>query len=216
VIALLHYAILKSIRDRSLPAFLFASPLAITAALAGVTLRTAGLHYPLQIAVRNTPLQNATESAFGVTLAVISFAAITAFWTFRHDVATKAVGSLIMTRRPIVIASTQVLFAALVGITSWICSMSVIAALTAAIPAGFGHHAAMAAIMMFVAASIGALAVTISTEPPAVVGALAAGVLCSPILLRNKTDMRMVIIAVVVAIACTVTCAVLLERRCAS
>jgi hypothetical protein len=216
MIAVLHYAILKSVRDRSLAIFLFGPAIVITASLLGVSLRDGSLHYPLHMTAEWSPAKSAEVAGIMTTVIAVIFASVASFWTFRSEVATKSIGSFVMARRPISVALALVVFAAVTGFGGWVGGMAAVGALTAAFPAKLASLALAIAIVLLAAASLGALMVTISTEPPSIIGVYCAVMLLLPWLTKAEYRSPLLIVALVLSMLCTVVCAFLLERRCAS
>jgi hypothetical protein len=212
MIAVLHYALLKSIRDRSLAIFTLGPALVIAASLLGATLAKGELRYPLFMAQHLSPTQNAGTATIVVTIFAVSFAGFCAFWTFRSEVATKSIGSFVMARRPLSVASALVLYATAIAGGAWIIAVVVIAALTAAVPMAIAPFAAAVALVALASAAIGALLVTISPQPAMVIWAFIG---CMPLVpfLITMARQRVMLIALLVAILCTATSAFLLERR---
>lgn len=216
MIGLLHYALLKSLRDRSLAAFLGAPALVVTASLLGGSLLRGQLRYPLTMSADLRPAQNTDLMAMIVTLIAISFTGMSAFWTFRNEVATKTIGSFMMARRPLSVALALVVFAAATGIAGWVAGMAAAGALTLALPANLASFALAFAIASLAAASLGALLVTISAQPATMAWAFLGSVPMLPGLLNASIRPQLLVIAPLVAMVCTGACAFLLERRCAA
>jgi len=215
VIAILRYAFLKSVRDRSLPVFLAAPAVVSTTVLLGTTLAHR-LTYPFYINWEWSPTQSAELSGTFATVFAIVFASMAAFWTFRPEISSRAIGSFVMGTRPISIAAALILFATIIGMGAWIADIGVIAVLTGAFPRHLALLALFELILSFTAASVGALAVMISAQPAMIIWAFAGSAVFMPWLASDKKTPTAMAIAIVVSILCTGMSAFLLERRCAA
>lgn len=215
MIAILRYAFLKSLRDRSLPVFFAAPAVVTTTVLLGTTLAHR-LTYPLYWIREWSPTQNAELAATMATLLAVAFASMAAFWTFRPEVSSRAIGSFLMGTRPISIAAALILFAAITGMGAWLADIGVIAVLAGAVPRHLALLALLELILSFTAASVGALAVTISAQPAMIIWAFAGSTVFIPWLASDKKTVTAMAVAVVVSILCTAMSAFLLERRCAA
>jgi hypothetical protein len=215
MIAVLHYALLKSIRDRSLAIFVLGPALVIAASLLGATIAE-GFRYPFYVSRQMSAAQNAEMVALILTFFVMMFGTVAAFWTFRPEVVTKTIGSFLMARRPLTVALAQVTFAAAVTFSAWIAGILTIAALTSALPPAIGVFAVGAAVAALAAASIGALVLTISPQPAMVLWAFLACTALLPLLVNPAVRPKLLYIVPVMAILFTAVSAFLLERRWAS
>lgn len=216
--ALLHYAILKSARDRSLFIFLLGPMLIMVAILigtAGATWQHTAIHYPVRLGTDFKPEQSAEVASGLATGFAIMFSAVAGFWTFRPEVATKAIGSFCMAQRPIRITTTLIAFATLLGIVGWIGSLTAVSLLTAALPSNLGFLALATAVGSLTGASGGAMMLTISSQPSAIAGFFIGVAFCLPAVISAQRS-QVMIAALVVTIVCTAVCTFLLERRCAS
>jgi len=215
MIALLHYAFLKSIRDRSLAVFVLGPALVIAASLFGATLAE-GFRYPLYVSRQMSAAQNAEMAGLILTFFAMTFGTVAAFWVFRPEVATKAIGSFLMARRPITVSLAQVTFAAAVAFSAWVVGIAAIAALTSALPPALGWSAVAVAVASIAAASIGALVVTISPQPAMMVWAFLACTALLPLLNHPAVRPKLLYVEAVVSILFIAVSAFLLERRWAS
>ena len=215
MIALLRYAILKSTRDGSLPAFVFLPMLVPLAALAGATLGKGHWHYPFYLNVQYTPVQNANLAAtIGVAIAVF-FTVIPAFWTFRPEIETRSIGALLLAARPVTVALTLILFAASIGLLGWIGSVALIGTLTGALPSHLALMTLKLATGVLAASSVGALVVTISPQPFMIVCSYIVCMFLVPWVASSKGWLQ-ILVALTAAILCTALTTLLLERRCAT
>jgi hypothetical protein len=215
MIAVLHYAFLKSTRDRSLAVFALGPALVIAASLLGATVAQ-GLRYPLYLGGQMSAAQNAEMAALILTFFAMTFGSVAAFWVFRPEVATKTIGSFLMARRPLTVSVAQVTFAAAIAFSAWIAGIVTIAVLTSALPPAIGWFAAGVAVASIAAASIGALVVTISPQPAMMIWAFFACQALLPLLVNPAVRPKLLYVVPVVAIVFTATSAFLLERRWAS
>ena len=219
MIAMLRYAYLKSLRDSSLIAFIVFPIMFPLAAMVGITLDltlTKGHPvYPMYMNVHFTPQQNAALAGQITSAICVLFTVITAFWTFRSEIATRSVGSFLFATRPITLALALVFFAAGIGLAGWIGAMAMIGVLTTAFPAQLALMALKVVAGTLAAGALGTLVVTISPNPGMIIGAY---LLCAAAVIwaeKSKSSSQL-IAAVAVAIVCAALAAFLLERRCAS
>jgi len=206
--AMLHYALIKGLRDRSLPVFVLIGPMGITMAVIGVSLAAGHRDYPLYT------LSDFADGLFAGVVAV-TIAGMSGFWMFRSEVATKAIGSFVIASRPIKAFAALVLFAAMTGMLSWAGTTAMHALLTLRRPelaAAFG----MMAIETLAAASAGAMLVMISSQPTMLVWACIASAVFVPWYVNPTSRPQIVMIAPLVVIVCSITGTLLLERRCAA
>jgi hypothetical protein len=215
VIAILRYAFLKSLRDRSLMVFLAAPAVVNATVLLGTTLAHR-LTYPLYIIWTWSPRQNAEIAGTMATLFAVLFAGMAAFWTFRPEISSRAISSFMMGTRPVSIAAALILFAAITGTGAWIADIGVITVLTGAVPRHLALLVLLELVLSFTAASVGALAVMISAQPAMIIWAFAGSVVFMPWLASDKKTPTAMAVAIVVSIVCTAMSAFLLERRCAT
>ena len=89
--AMLRYAYLKSLRDSSLIAFVMIPMFFPLCAMIGISIGKGGLHYPMYMDVHFTPVQSATLAGQITSGICVLFTVITAFWTFRYEIATRSV-----------------------------------------------------------------------------------------------------------------------------
>jgi hypothetical protein len=215
VIALLRYAFLKGLRDSSLFAFILIPMMFPVAALLGVTLGKGRLLYPLYMSPQFSPQQNATLAGQITTAVCLLFTVITAFWTFRSEIATRSVGSFLLAARPLTLSLALILFAAAIGLAGWIGGMAMIGVLTTAMPPHLALLALKVAAGTVAASALGTLVVTISPNPGMVLGAYLACII-SIVWVEKSTSLSQLIGAVAVAIVCAGLASFFLERRCAT
>jgi hypothetical protein len=215
VIALLRYAYLKSLRDSSMIAFVGLLMMFPVAALGGATLGKGHLHFPFYMDAQFSPVQNATLAGQMTTGLCVLFTVITAFWTFRPEIATRSIGSFLFAARPLTVTVALILFAAAIGLAGWIGGMAMISVLTTAIPPQLAMMALKVAVGTLAASAFGTLIVTISPNPGMIIGAY-LGCAVSIVWVAKAKSSSQLIVAVAVAIVCATLAAFLLERRCAT
>lgn len=216
MIAILRYAVLKSQRDRSLPIFAATPAVIALAILLGTTLADRRFTYPLYIHQGWSPAQNAAITATITACVAVFLTSMTAFWTFRPEVATRSIGAFLMGTRAAAIAIALVIFAAAIGIVSWLGSVGVIVLLTSVFPANFAAVLLLVVVFSILAAAIGALIVTINTQPSTLIWAYVGSMVIVIGLSNGKHLTAAMVSAVVLSILCMIGCAFLLERRCAT
>lgn len=211
MIALMHYAFLKGMRDRSLPIFFLMGPVQLAAMLIGFSLIRRHLHYPLL-----TPdFDRGDVAIFTIVLPSI-VATLSAFWTFRSEVATRAIGSFVVASRPITVVVALIVFAAATAIGGLMAMLGTFVVLLAALPPNLATFAALGVISAFVGGSLGALYVTISPQPAMLVWAFIAGFPLAPWILDPAFRPRLLTIDGIVLIVCIGVSTFLLRRRCAT
>jgi hypothetical protein len=211
MIALLHYAFLKGMRDRSLPIFLLMMPAQVAAMLIGFSVIKRHLQYPLL----GMEWGHGDVVIFSIILP--SFVAtLSAFWTFRSEVATRAIGSFVIASRPITVVVALIIFAAATATGGSIATTVTIAMLTAALPPEVASFASLGIIASLAGASLGALYVTISPQPAMLVWAFIAGLPLAPWILHPPSEPQLLMIASLLSIVCIGVSAFLLRRRCAT
>jgi hypothetical protein len=215
VIAMLHYAWLKSRRDSSLFAFILIPALFPLAALGGATLAKGHWHYPFFLNPQYTPVQNATLCAqIAVALSVL-FTVIPAFWTLRPEIATRSVTSFFFAARPMTVAASVIVFAFALSFTGWIGAIAMIRILTGTLPPHVAFMTLKVAVGCLATSALGTLLVTISSQPALLVGAYMVCALLIPWIEGSKSSLH-VMGGVAAAIVCTALAGFILERRCAT
>ena len=215
MIAILRYAYLKSLRDRSLFAFVIFPILFPVAALIGVTLGQGHLRYPFYMNVHYSPVQNATLCAQIALMICVFFTLIPAFWTLRPEIATRSVASFFFAARPITVALSVILFAFALGVAGWIGAVAMIGTLTAALPPHLAFMTLKLAAGTLATSAIGVLLVTVSSSPAVVVGGYMACALLIQWIVSAKSFLD-VLAFIGVAIVSAALAGFLLERRCAT
>ena len=209
MIALLHYAFLKGLRDRSMPVLFLIAPAQIAAMLIGYSVTHRHLQYPLMT------FEWADRDVKGLGIIIPSVvASISAFWTFRSEVATKAIGSFVMASRPVTVVLALIVFAAATATGGLVAAAITVGVLTAGLPANIALLASVGIIAAVLGASLGALYVTISPQPMMLLGAFIAGIPLVPVVFNAATS-RILLNASVLSMVCIAVSTFLLRRRCA-
>ena len=215
MIAILRYAFLKSRRDGSVYAFVLLPALFPVAALMGVTVAKQRWQYPLAMNPQFTPVQNATLCAqIALTICVV-FTVIPAFWTLRPEIATRSVTSFLFAARPVTVAASVILFAFSLGLAGWIGAITLIRILTDALPPNVAFMTLKAAAGCLAASALGAMLVTISSQPAMIVGAYMASVVVIPWMESSKSPASALIMTAF-SVLFAALAGLILERKCAS
>ena len=209
--ALLHYAWLKGMRDRSLPVFFAIAPIQIAGMIIGIAVSKRQVHYPLGA------LNFDEGDIAAITILVPSFVAtLSAFWTFRSEVATRAINSFVMASRPLTVIAALVLFGfatAMAGVGGLIATALI---LTATVPADVASMVFTAAVASAAGASLGALYVTISPQTGMLLWASVAGIPLVPFIFDPANRPALLAVGTVISVVAITIATVLLRRRCAS
>ena len=214
--ALLRYSLLKTMHDRSIWGFVAIPSFMACSILIGGSLSHgfADFHYPFGLERGWSPERNAHEAMTIVTLFCVLLATSLAFMALRNELATQSIASIALAVRPTTIAMSLVVFACLATIAAWILGFITVAILTAGLPAGAGLLAIKVVVGALVTASLGALAVTITPEPPMIIGAYVVTLVFMPGFERAKLA-PVLLVPVAIALVATGISAFLMERRCA-
>lgn len=209
--ALLHYAYLKGMRDRSLPVFLLIPAAQFFAMITAFSGTTGHLRYPLKA----LNFDHGDLAAMSILLPSV-VATMSAFWTFRSELATGAIGSFVIASRPIVVIAALVVFAAATGTGGIFGAVGTIALLTAEFPARLVSMIGTGAMAALSGAALGALYVTISPQPQMLVWSFIAGIPFVPFIFDPANWHRLPPIGLLLAIICIAVSTFLLRRRCAT
>ncbi len=209
MMALLRYAFLKSKRDGSLAAWL------VWPILTGVGWRVAitimAMPQGYDTVIRDPHAVHDLRMMAGATAWFL--AALSAFWTFRGETATRSIGAFLFAARPLTIAVSLVVFGTAIGVMATLLTT----ALLASLPRQVFLMVREGLVASFVGAAMGELAVMISAQPMMIVGALFGLPLITALLTEMKpTTTLQTLVWVGVAILCVGLSAILLERRCAT
>ena len=210
--ALLHYAFLKGLRDRSLPIFFLLMPVQIAATMiAGGLMIRRRLRYPV-IELSTFDANDVMIFSFVVPWMV---ATLSAFWTFRSEVATRAISSFVIGSRPLSVVLALVAFAATTATAGLIAAAAMAALLLGTIPPFLASTVWVGTLFSIMGASLGALLVTISPQPAVLVWSI---VVMFPLASRivAKTPSLQAASTALVAAAAIAVSTFLLRRRCAS
>jgi hypothetical protein len=221
VIALLRYAILKSLRDGTLAALLLAPAVMVLAPLLGVSafhaIRGQGT-YPLELDPNMPP----AATAMGISLAgaIISTlgSGLAAFWLFRREVATHTLGSLMLAARSRTIVLSAVAYAATGGIGAFLFCVLMVLLFTLHLPSEGLTILLLAACSSLLASATGVLLLTFSSDRSmlAPLGATSIFVAFLTFQLRSVPAGIAVAAVAFAGIVLFSVAAVLLERRCAT
>ncbi len=214
MIAILHYALLKGMRDKSTVIFLLTPITMATASLLGVVAASGHPTFPLYYSLEWTPAQNAYQVAFISTMCAVCFASLSGFWMFRSEVATKAMGSFVLAKRPILIIMAMILYSSAIAVISWVMAMGAARVLTGAQPPNAGRLAAAVVVISVASAAMGAMFVMISAQPQMLIGAYCGSCLFLPFLVMESNRPKVMMLAVVTAALSASIATFLLERRC--
>ena len=214
MIGLLHYAVLKTRRDRSLFLFLLA-PAVVLAALLGPSIAELRLRYPLALSRNMTPLQNATILTNMLGMAALGFATISTFWTFRAEMATRSVASFVVARRSITVIATLILFGLMTAAAAWLCGIAMVILLTAAVPANLTVLFAGTLGVAIACSSAAALVVAIAPQPANILWAYFSMIVFLPWVEKLPDSKQFALAAAIFAI-CTPLSTYFLRRKCAT
>ncbi len=216
MIAILRYAFLKNLRDGSLAAFVLGPIIMLAAPLLGmVAFNKGGLADALSMDPRSSAARSAMVLAPVAMFIAAGFAALAGFWGFRSEVASRSMGSFVLAARPATIQTALTLFGAAAAFVAYLGMSASLFALTNALPPDPWRLAFDAAIMCLCGASIGALVVTVSSEPWAMVPVYVCGILLVPWLIKTRGAVPE-LIALGLSIIFVTASTFLLERRCAT
>ncbi len=224
MMAILRYAFLKSWRDRSLLALMIWPVLGAMAPWMAFTIAAANGE------PRPSPMQVAEILQINIGASAMVLGSIFAFWTFRGEIANRSIGAFLFPTRPLTIIASLILFATAGGVASTALATTVGAALFKVLPSSYVASFALRMLAFsFTAAAIGAMAVTISSQPTMLIGAIwgTCAVFLIPAIIKDSVGKSQRLgqqgISVpeyfamfAVAILCAMIATVLLRRRCAT
>lgn len=214
--ALLRYAVVKSLREHLLAGLVLA-PLVLTCApLFGVALF--GMLRGQPVYPMHIPDESPGETAatFGVVIVIVSAlsAAIGAFWIFRREIASRAVGFFFLARPPRIVSMASAMYGFAAGAVAFLLAQTAMVVLTATPPENLAREVGLAMISIAFGSALGALLVAISTETAILVVAYVL-VIAAVELLRPGNLLRTVA-ALLLAAAMLQTATIVLRWRCAS
>ena len=214
--ALLRYAVVKSLREHLLAGLLLAPLVLACAPLLGVALF--GMLRGQPVYPMHVPDESAegTAAMFGVVIVIVSalVAAIGAFWIFRREIASRAVGFFFLARPPRVVSVVSAMYGFAAGAAAFLLARTALIVLTATPPENLAGEIGLAAISIAFGSALGSLLVAISTETAILVIAYVL-VIAAVELLRPGNLLRTVA-ALLLAAAMLQTATIVLRRRCAS
>lgn len=211
MIALLHYALLKGVRDRSLLTFAAIPAANISAVLIAMAVHQKQMVYPLT----GVTLDHVDLAVFSILIPSF-IATLSAFWTFRSEVATKAIASFVVATRPLVVVTALLITGVATAAVGTIGMLAAIFVLTARFPAEVLTLIVTASIASMVGAAMGTLYVNISAKPEMFVWALLAGIPVAPFIFNPKNQSMLPFVALAVTVVAISVSAFLLRRRCAT
>jgi len=203
-------------RDKSTMIFLFTPITFVVASLLGVTLASGHPTFPFYYSLEWSPAQNASHVAFMATLCAVCFASLSSFWMFRSEVATNAMGSFILAKRPILIALAMNVYSSVIAVISWGIGVTAGIILTGAMPPDLSSLTVAVFIVSVAASALGSLTVMISAQPQMLIGAYCGSCLFLPFLVMQSNRPKVMLIAAATAVIGTTVATFLLERRCAT
>lgn len=211
MIALLHYAYLKGMRDRSLPVFALMAPVQLAAMTIGFAVATRQLRYPL------IALNMDSGDVAAMSILMPSFVAtLSAFWTLRTEVATRAIGSFVVATRPVTVVIALVAFATATAIAGMIAAIGAVIILTAQFPEALASVMWLASIASLAGASLGALYVTLFPQPAMLLWSFVAGVPFVPFVFDPANWNRLAVANLILTVICIAVSTFVLRRRCAT
>ncbi|GEM_PF-5356404 len=214
MIAILHYALLKGTRDKSTVIFLLTPITMVVASLIGVVVASGHPSFPLYYSLDWTPAQNASQVAFISTMCTVCFASLSGFWMFRSEVATRAIGSFVLAKRPIVIILAMIVHSSAIAVLSWIPAIAAARVLTGAAPPDTVRLTLAVIVISIASSAMGAMFVMISAQPQMLIGAYCGSCFFLPFLVLESNRPKVMMLAVVTAVLSTTIATFLLERRC--
>jgi hypothetical protein len=185
------------------------------AALAGATFAGGHVHYPLFMNQQYTPLQNAELVTQISTAVAVLFASIASFWTLRNEIATQSINAFVFGARPVTIALALILYGAATAFVAWFGGIGVTAMLTTAAPAHLPLLVIRTAVGVLAGSALGALAVTVSTQPVMIISTYLGCMVLFPVIQFWSTS-RQLTTAGVFCVVVAAIASLLLERRCAT
>lgn len=208
--ALLHYAWLKGMRDRSLPIFALMPVMQFAAMIIGFSAFRGHLSYPFAG-------PDWTGDFPGIAIVLPStISSICAFWIFRAEVATRAIDSFVVASRPLAVTGALVVIGFVTAVVGWLGGIATIVMLTGEIPGNLLSLVTNGTLSALAGASLGALYVTILPQPSMLVWALVAGLPLAPWIFDPASRSHLLPVALAVFFVATTSSTFLLRRRCAS
>jgi hypothetical protein len=214
MIALLHYALLKSAREKFLAALLAGPAVMIVApflgALVGALLGAPGT------ALRPSDFGR-TEWAGMMAAAGVMISSLSAgaggFWIFRREMANRSLGLFVLAARPRAIALAATIYGAAAGMAAFLIIVACTAVLTRHLPPD-GMVFLAAFVCTLAASALGAVLITVSPEKGMLVPLYAGSIAMSVLVTRSKGNTYL--LAVLAAgLLLAATAAMLMRRRCA-
>jgi hypothetical protein len=219
--AMLHYALLKSLRERSLWAFVFAPVMLLGAPLLGIAAEAAidgrRVH---PILLSGTSLLNSERMYLAAAAgAAVAAAAAAAFWCFRSEAANRSLSFMLLALpRPAVAPLTAALFGWCSGAAAFLLTIPLVGAATGIVTRAWLSAALAAAIAAVAACAMGAAFAAYSPVPGTLmmvvwVAAIMAGVTAS---FLGEAPLAVIVSAAAAATLLIALAARGMERRCAA
>lgn len=215
--ALLHYLALKTTRDRSVVALLLFPVIAGSAPLLGVAayqLVRGRPVYPMTFDPRVPPAETAFVLMTTGAMASVFMAGIAAFWFLRVEVADRSIGSLVLAARTHLVSLSVTLYGAAVGFAAFVLAAGGTKILTGQLSRDWKATMLTVACCSVVAAAMGFLALTISSETSMLVPLMGAIIVMGVQVGRARPELFL--FSALAAPVLLVIASTLLERRCAA
>ena len=216
--ALLRYAFVKSLREHLLAGVLLTPLVMAVAPLLGLAVANVFFGrpaFPFRFDGEITQTMFASQLSAAVLLIATLGAGISAFYVFRAEVTSRAVGFFVLANRPRAFAAAAVSYGTIAGLLSYLIAVLGSGVLISALPPQLASHIAIATIASFVAAALGTASVVFSTEVTmlAVVSIGAAG---TAVGLLNNPRLLAFALAIVSATLLAAMIPAVVRRRCAA
>ena len=213
--ALLRYAWMKGVRDRTIPTLVFGpSLLSVTPLLATAVFNSLRGRevWPMTIPGTVNAAQTGQILTLPALMAGAIFAGIAAFWIFRPEMMGRTIGLFLLAQPRMAVPFAATLFGSITGISSAAVSVSSIAFLTQT-DMPFSALAAGAAVAMVLSAALGALSIGFSSQFTILFPAGALSVVAMATLFEHPTPL-FAAAGIAVAVLITVTSGYVWSRRC--
>lgn len=157
--AMLHYALLKSVREQSLWAFLFAPMMLVAAPLLGIATEAAisgRKAWPVLLPGMGL-IASGRSYVAAATASAVAAAAAAAFWCFRGDIANRSLSFMLLAlRRPLTAPLAAVLFGWCAGMIAFVTLIPIVGLAVGTVTGEWIAAALVALLGGFAAAAMGA------------------------------------------------------------
>jgi hypothetical protein len=218
---MLHYALLKSVRERSVWGFLLGPLVLLGAPLLGVAADAAYAGRRVHpILLPGMSVAGAERAyAFVGTAAVVAAAGAAAFWCFRSDVANRSLSFLLLgLRRPVIAPVAAALFGWCAGMAAFVAVIPLVTLAVGTMSRIWLSIAVIAAVAGLLSAAIGTVFAAYAPAPGSLAMVTLIGGMITVIVAEAIESMPMPAIAG--ALAATVMLLAIagrgMERRCAA